>query len=340
MNPTFHQAGRGRQGVPRTRSNCGAPPIAVTVPGVSAHLGTDRHVDTAGVALMLLSVLAYTANQALARYLGPAVGSWAKTFYRCLFTLPFTVVWMKLNSEPLRLVNLRLLLVRGISGAIAVTCYFWAIDLVGLLMATMYSYSYSALAIVFAALIYRERFVPWLILPVLAAMAGLYLIVNPRIEGVGLGDVVGLAAAVSGGVARSTVRELRKTDSPGNVVLVFMACAVLFTAAGVFILPDQGLGIVALAGSPRRAIWMAIVGMGASSCVGNILMTTSFRRLSTAVGSILSMMTLPLTAIVALLVFREPLTATRLVGGLLILAAGLATPWLGAPPLSGHRGGR
>jgi drug/metabolite transporter (DMT)-like permease len=272
---------------------------------------------------MLLSVVAYTGIQSAARYLGPAVDSWAKTFYRCALTFILVLLYMRARREPFRAGSWPLLLLRGMGGAVAVTSYFWTIDLVGLLKATLYSYSHPLFAIIFGVLFFGERGQWWMLGAIVLAAGGLYLIVDPAFDTLGAGDVVGLICSLAGGISRSTVRALRKSDTPGNVILVFMACAMVFSALGILILPSQRWGFAATDSATVPRIWLTLGLMGLFSAAGNLLMTNAYRRLTTATGSILTLLVLPLTAVVAVLWFHEPLTGRRAIGGVLILAAGL-----------------
>ena len=251
-----------------------------------------------GEALMLLSVLGFTTMQGLTKYLGSAVSSWTKTFYRCVFTILFILIWIALNRQKIRFHNLFLLLVRGICGA-------------------------------FAALFYKERFPVLMILPLLGAVAGLFLIVNPAINGFGFGDLIGIVSTITAGLARATVRELRKSDTPEVIVIVHMSVSTIFTFAGILLLPTQSWRVGAVEGAQAGGSWIVLVSIGLISAISLILMTSGFRKLSTSVGSILQLLILPATAVVAFLVFHEPLTRWSIVGGILILVSSLAVTMLG-----------
>ena len=282
-----------------------------------------------GEALMLLSVLGFTTMQGLTKYLGSAVSSWTKTFYRCVFTILFILIWIALNRQKIRFHNLFLLLVRGICGAFAITFYFWTIDLIDLLHGTLYVYAHPVFAVVFAALFYKERFPVLMILPLLGAVAGLFLIVNPAINGFGFGDLIGIVSTITAGLARATVRELRKSDTPEVIVIVHMSVSTIFTFAGILLLPTQSWRVGAVEGAQAGGSWIVLVSIGLISAISLILMTSGFRKLSTSVGSILQLLILPATAVVAFLVFHEPLTRWSIVGGILILVSSLAVTMLG-----------
>jgi len=272
---------------------------------------------------MLLSVLGLAVMQSLARYLGPSVSSWTKTFYRSLFTVVFILVWMLIRKEKIRFNNRPLLLMRGMAGAISITFFFWTIDLIGLLTATLYLYVYPVFAILFAVLLFKERFSLWILIPLGAAIAGLYLIVNPSFEDFSFGHGIGLTTALLGGVARAALRQLRKSDSPSNIVILFMSLGVVLSGIGVTLMPGQSWRFVPSANLNIPTIWILLVAIALFSALSHILVTVAYRSLSTAVASIMTMLILPITAVIAVFYFREALTVYKIVGGLLITAAGI-----------------
>jgi len=270
-----------------------------------------------------MSVLGLAVMQSLARYLGASVSSWTKTFYRSLFTVVFILAWMLIRREKIRFNNRPLLLMRGLAGAAAITFFFWTIDLIGLLTATLYMYVYPVFAILFAVILFKERFSWWLLPPLGAAIAGLYLIVNPGFEGFSIGHGIGLASALFGGLARAALRQLRKSDSPGNIVILFMGIAVVLSGIGVTLIPGQSWRFSPSTTFTLPAIWILLVAIALFSAQAHILVTIAFRGLSTASASIMTMLILPVTAVIAVLFFHETLTPCKVAGGLLITAAGI-----------------
>ncbi len=281
---------------------------------------------------MLLSVLGLAVMQSLARYLGPAVSSWTKTFYRSLFTIVFILAWMAFRREKLRFNNWLLLLTRGLAGAISITFFFWSIDLIGLLTATMYLYVYPVFTILFAVLLFKERFSWWILVPLSAAVGGLYLIVNPVFESFTLRHGVGLATALSGGIARAALRQLRNSDSPSNIVILFMSFAVVISGVGVSLMPGQSWSFFPSKDLTIPTIWILLIAIALFSALSHILVTVAFRSLSTAVASIMTMLVLPITAVIAVFYFREALTVYKIVGGLLITAAGIGVSLIPSGP--------
>jgi drug/metabolite transporter (DMT)-like permease len=280
---------------------------------------------------MLLSVLALAVMQALVRYLGLSVSSWTKTFYRSLFTVLILLGWMLIRREKIRFNNWPLLLMRCLSGAISITLFFWTIDLIGLLNATLYLYVHPVFAIILAVLLFGERFSLWILLPLGAALAGLYLIVNPSFQGFTLGHGIGLATALLGGIARAALRQLRKTDTPGNIVILFMSFAVVLSGIGIALIPNQSWRFTPTPSLTETTIWTLLAAIALLSAFAHIMVTVAFSRLSTATASIMTMLILPITALIAVLYFHEPLTVNKILGGLLITAAGIGVALIPAP---------
>jgi drug/metabolite transporter (DMT)-like permease len=282
---------------------------------------------------MLLSVVGLALMQSLVRFLGPSVSSWTKAFYRSLFSVVILLIWMLIRREKLRFNHWPLLLIRGLAGAISMTFFFWAIDLIGLLTATLYINVYPVFAILFAVLLFRERFSLWILAPLAAALAGLYLIVNPAFQGFTFGHGIGLTAALLGGIARAALRQLRKTDSPGNIVVLFMAFSAVFSGVGIVLLQDQSWRFNPSGSLSEGMIWIILAVIALLSAFSHILVTIAFQRLSTATASIMTMLILPITAFIAVLYFHEPLTVNKIVGGLLITTAGIGVAFV--PPRRG-----
>jgi drug/metabolite transporter (DMT)-like permease len=280
---------------------------------------------------MLLSVLGLAVMQSLVRYLGSSVGSWTKAFYRSLFTVLILLAWMYLSRKKIRFNNWPLLLTRGLAGAVSMTLFFWTIDLIGLLTATLYLYVYPVFAILFAMLLFKERLSLWILAPLGTALAGLYLIVNPTLEGFGFGHAVGLGAALLGGVARAALRQLRKSDSPSNIVILFMIFAVIFSGIGVTLIPGQSWRFTPSPNLTAAVIWILLLAIALLSAFAHIMVTVAYRRLSTATASIMTMLILPITAVIAVLYFHEPLTAYKIAGGLLIAISGTAAALIPSP---------
>jgi drug/metabolite transporter (DMT)-like permease len=92
---------------------------------------------------------------------------------------------------------------------------------------------------------------------------------------------------------------------------------------GVNLIPGQSWRFSPSPNLTVPVIWMLLAAIAVLSALSHILVTVAYRRLSTATASIMTMLALPITAVIAVLYFHEPLTSNKIVGGLLITAAGI-----------------
>ena len=211
----------------------------------------------------------------------------------------------------------RLLLLRGLLGACAVQLYFLGIQLAGAGVGTLLNYSYPLWANLLG-LFFGERPPPrfW---PLLAlAFVGIYLVVDPLVSGIGLGELAGLLSAVFAGGAVLSIKRLRRTD--GELVIVgSFSLLGAFVAAPIWLLsgPQEGL---LTAGFPLEA-YATAVAVAVLAFFGQLLFTRGYKGTSLQWGTMLSL-TVPLVATLLGAIFlNEQLSPRFLIGGSLVLAS-------------------
>src|SRR5438034_298528 len=82
------------------------------------------------------------------------------------------------------------------------------------------------------------------------SVAGVALVTGARLAGMGRGDATGLLAGLMGGIAITSIRELRKTESAYAIFTVFCACGVvtsLLMTREPWVMP-RGATLLALSG--------------------------------------------------------------------------------------------
>lgn len=204
--------------------------------------------------------------------------------------------------------NLNMLVVRGLFGGFAVLLYFISISRIPLSSAAMLANSYPLFAILFSAIIIKEKPNFDSVLVLLLAFCGMFLVLEPRFGKIDIGYFMALAAAVIGGVAVAAIRELRKTDSSWMIALSQMVGAIMFSAVLLpqgFVLPNaRGWGLLFLIG---------ILGTGAQ-----LAFARPFKFIPTAEGSMVAPVYTAITVVLAILFLNEVLTL-RLVFGFLMI---------------------
>jgi drug/metabolite transporter (DMT)-like permease len=226
------------------------------------------------------------------------------------------------------------LFLRGLFGGIAVTLYFTAIQLAGAGPGTILNYTYPLWANVFAVLFlgHRVRRMFWFLL--LAALAGVWLIVDPMSHVLGgasehLGELSGVVSAIAAGAAVLCIKRLRETDESLTIVASF-------SVLGLLISLPLALVPSALAPAPGTPVfgaaeWALAFATGALAFGGHIYFTRGYRGTSVQLGTALSLSVPAIAALAGALLLAEPLGARFLMGGALVLGACFGIGWLEAP---------
>jgi drug/metabolite transporter (DMT)-like permease len=213
--------------------------------------------------------------------------------------------------------NWRPLFFRAFFGSIALFCFYKSISLIRVADATMLCYTYPVFLTVFAAIFLGERFGWKTALLLIVAIVGVILILKPGLTGGLVGKVAGILSGFFSGLALLFVVQLRRRNEPTfTIVFWFFLVGSIFSAffASGFV-PVRGFTTAAM-----------LVAIGLFSLLAQLSMTTGYRHVSAAAGGTLSLMTVPFTALGAVLAFSEVPDVWSLTGGALVLvSAGLTT---------------
>jgi drug/metabolite transporter (DMT)-like permease len=135
----------------------------------------------------------------------------------------------------------------------------------------------------------------------------------------GTGDLMALGAAACFAVYLLATERVRSSTG----TLVFLRLAMISSTAALFLI-NVALGI-SLRPPQGRTLW-AVLGLGLISQLGGYLaLTYAMGHLPATITSITMLAQVPLTAVLAAVLLREPLSLVQIVGGALVLmGVGLA----------------
>lgn len=164
----------------------------------------------------------------------------------------------------------RLLLLRGVLGFAALSCYYYAVVHLPLADATTIQYTNPAFTAVLAALLLGEHVRRWEAVLVGVSLTGVLLIARPSFlfgasaSRLPLGAVgVALAGAVFSAGAYVAVRELRHSDDPYVIIFYFALISALGSAVPT--------ALVAVAPTPGE--WLLLAGIGGTTHLGQVFLT-------------------------------------------------------------------
>ncbi len=211
----------------------------------------------------------------------------------------------------------RELILRGISGFLALTLHFYTISLLPLGTAVMLNYTAIIFVALFAMLFIGEKPGAFLISMILISFVGVYFLVSPTVS-VGKGNelaiFLGILSAVFASVAVLAIRVVSNKESPLTIIFYFTAIS---TIGSLFYLPFGFKWPDA-----KEAIALVIIAVG--SFYGQLWMTMAYRQAPASLVAPFSYLTPLLSFIFGLIFWNEKVTPLNFLGAVLILLGGVS----------------
>ena len=277
------------------------------------HIPIDPAV--AGPLFMLSAALLLTMLNGIIKLMDPAYSVWHIGFIRFFggVILLLAVFWR--NRNPYRGNNVRLLILRGVTGSITFVLAITAIRLLPISTAMVIFYSYPAFTAIFSFLIYGEKIGLLEITSIAAIMIGVAILFDFSFSGRILGQVIALAGGVSAGLTVTLIQTLRKQNGPVIIYLYLCTMGALVTLPKFVMHPIMPATI-------RE--WAMILGIVFSSFTAQLLMTQGFFYCKGWEGGVFMSSEVIFTAIVGIVFMGDPATWRFWTGGLLVLSSVIA----------------
>jgi drug/metabolite transporter (DMT)-like permease len=274
-----------------------------------------KNARTRGMLVMAASAMLFSGMSVLVPFARPA-SPFIMASSRYVTGIAAVMALTLLGFTRLRVGNWPWMIVRGVFGALATYLYYYGIVTVGLGMGTILNNTYPVFAAVLAPLLLGEK-LPWdVAAAVLVSFLGIFLVVDPLGSGgMGAGNmlptILALVGGITAGVAIVAVKKLRETESSPMIYLSQCAFGILVTgyptAVSSFRFP--------------LPVWVVLLGIGVLATVAQLLMTSAYRDVPTAEGSLLGFLTPVINAVLAVIVFGERFRPLALAGSLVVLTA-------------------
>jgi drug/metabolite transporter (DMT)-like permease len=258
---------------------------------------------------MTASALAFSAMAVFVKRLAPVVQQFELVFFRSAVNLAWVLALMGARRElfwPKR--GKKILVFRGLVGFAGVACMFYSISHLPLPVATMLNWCSPLFVILFSRLVLAERMPAWSGLFIPLAFAGLVLLLNPMdAQSGGLqwtAALIGLGAAVFGGMAYVAVRVATATVGVNMIVLFFVGVSTLASApwaAADFLRPSSDQ-------------WVELICLGSFATLGQLTMTKAYRYAPAGVVSMMNLLNPVFGAAFGIVLFHESLAAFQWMG--------------------------
>lgn len=242
---------------------------------------SGRPGERAGLELMVVSAAMFALMAAVAKKLLPTTPMQAVVLSRgVLMTLVF-VALARSRGVPIFGGRPGVLLVRGLLGYGALSCYFWSVQHLPLGDAVVLQYSHPVFVAAVAPFVLGEPTGRWHWPLVLTALAGVALIVGftGTLRGAAL---VGLCGAMMSGLAYLAVRKLSKTEHPLTILVWFPLASIPFS-----LVASLAAGPAAVPASLSEVVGHLLVF--ATALVGQFTLTQGLARAGAARATAVTM---------------------------------------------------
>ena len=277
-----------------------------------------------GIIFLMLSELCFTASTIFSKLLTNSsdISALEVTFSR--FFLGWIVASGIVYKNSISLVphKLSLLVWRGVLNTAAVILFFLASQYTTITNTHMLNMTYPFFIFLFAPLFFRqEKISPFLYLILVAALAGIWLVINPDLHTINKGDIFGLLSGIISAFAIITLNMARKNDS--TVVILFYLMSIGTVLNGLVMLPVFVW--------PQGSQWLLLLASAAAGVVGQVCITYGYKYITARAGSLVSTSRIFYAVVLGMLIFSEDLTLRIAAGGMMILLSIVAVTWLQKP---------
>lgn len=277
-----------------------------------------------GILLAMSAVSLFTVMQAFVKA-AEGVPAGQMVFFRSACAIPIIVGWLVWRGElshGLRVNNWRGHAVRAIAGTTALGLGFSGVRLLPLPDATALRFITPILIVVLAAVLLGERIRLIRISAVVAGLAGVVIILAPKLslsaaDGALLGAMMVLGSATAAAFSQVFIKSMAGSEHTAAIVFWFSVTATILSLATV------PFGWV----WPSWTEWMMIAAVGIGGGFAQILITSSYRFADAGVIAPFTYISMLWSVIIGFVFFDEIPTLQVLAGSSLIIAAGAVIVW-------------
>lgn len=278
-----------------------------------------------GIGLKLASVTLFILMSSLIKAVSGDIPPGQAVFFRSLFAMPIILIWVALRGElavALRTNDPLKHVWRGLMGTCAMGLMFAGLGLLPLPEVTAIGYAAPLLTVIFAAMFLGEKVGVFRLSTVALGMAGVIVILRPRLSVFGgdtvatseaVGAILVLMGAFCAALAQIYIRKMVATERTAAIVFYFSltaTCLSLLTLPFGWAMP-----------SSSQATMLVVAGLIGGA--GQIFLTSAYRFADASVVAPFDYASMLLALLIGYAIFDEVPTATMLLGAAIVVTAGI-----------------
>lgn len=260
------------------------------------------------VQFMILSAFSFTLLNVLVKSLHH-FSVYQIVFFRSLGTLVFTIPLIFKHKVSIFGKNKKLLLIRGATGVVSLTCFFQSLNYLDVGTAVSLRYTSPIFAAIFALFFLKEKIKPLQWFLFFLALLGVLILkgFGTNVSSIGLFFI--LLSALSLGLIFVIIRKIGTTENPLVIINYFMVMTFIF----------GGIMSINKWKNPNIEELIILLSLGVFGYIGQLYMTKAFQSQETSVIAPLKYLEVVFTIIIGVFWFEEVYNLYTLLGVFLIL---------------------
>ena len=293
-------------------------------------LPSYRSGKSNGTLLMLASAFLFSVLDGLIKLSGPEFRVWDIAFYRFGFGLVILIGILGRKQNPFKTPDLKLMIIRGLTGTTAFLLIVIAIRLIPISTAMVLFFTFPAFAALFSFLLFGEKISIGQMGCVLGALIGAAILFEYQLSENLWGQVAGLTSGIFAGVTVCLIKKLRETNGAPIIYLYFCLLGAMITFPAYISDPQ-----LPTTGSD----WLMIGGIVLSALAAQLLMNQGFKYCKSWEGGLILTSEVVFTSLLGILFLNEIFSWRFGSGGLLIVASAVFSNFAGSRtiPISSER---
>ncbi|OGP14441.1 MAG: hypothetical protein A3I75_05900 [Deltaproteobacteria bacterium RIFCSPLOWO2_02_FULL_50_16] len=262
-----------------------------------------------GVLLILVASVLFPTMGALLKHAMEHIHFAQAVFIRSFITVLIFFPVLKIKKIPFRGVNTWGLIMRGVVGTLSMACSFYSIIYIPLGNASVLHYTSPIFVAILSTLFLGERSGWPLIVMILGALVGSFLLIQPELDFFNVAGVMALMSAALAAMAYTLIKHLHTTENAWRIALWFTIIASVISFP--FMLHYFQW--------PTIGEWMALIGAGVVGTVAQILMTMAYKWGEASRLSSLTYVGIVVSFIYGIVFWQEVPSYTSFMGAIFIV---------------------
>ena len=263
---------------------------------------------------MFLSAFSFCLMTIFVKLASVKLGTMQIVLVRGIFTFLFTFVLLKTNKVELWGRNYKILILRGITGSIALYFVFESIQRFSLSEATSIQYLYPIFTTILASFILSEKVYRKIFISVILGFLGVFILLKfPFIyekESISIQSlIIALSGAFLTALAYVLVRLASKINESPFLIMFYFPLFTIPMSLPFAILEWQ---------SPNLYGWCILLMVGICTQLGQMFLTFGYKLLPASNAALASYIQVPLSALFGYILFFESISYNFIFGSIII----------------------